>query len=96
MVPNQIFGRVFRLKYGEDTGTLYSIVQGEREYLITAKHCIAGIADEDTIEVMRDNQWHRFPVKICGHSVADVSVLATDRPLTTTSAFAPFTSQDLI
>src|ERR1700684_834402 len=48
----------------DETATGFTIGVDGREYLITAKHVVAGLGDQATIEVNQNDHWADLPVKI--------------------------------
>ena len=83
MITSNVWTRVFRLKYGDGYGTCFAIDVDDKEYLVTAKHLVAGISDSSTIEIFRQNEWHVLKVRLVGNAPGetDVTVLAGEAPL---------------
>jgi hypothetical protein len=75
--------RVNHGKTNEGTATAFTIDVDGREYLITAKHVVAGFKDEDTLEISMDGKWTPQKVKVfrCENPV-DIAVLIPDHQLT--------------
>lgn len=61
-VSTNILQRVFLIKYGNSGGASFTVDVQKRQYLITAKHVVAGIKKGDVIEIFHENRWK--PVKI--------------------------------
>jgi S1-C subfamily serine protease len=77
MITTNVFQRVFYIKYGNETGTCFSIDIDKRQYFITARHVIKGLRSGDVIELFHENLWKSINVKLIGHSqMFDVSVFA--------------------
>jgi S1-C subfamily serine protease len=83
LITANVIHRVFRIKYGQQTGTAFSIDVDGRQYLVTAKHLVAQLLGKDHVEIFANGNWGKLAVELVGHAVdADTSVLATDRRLT--------------
>jgi S1-C subfamily serine protease len=83
LITANVIHRVFRIKYGQQAGTAFSIDLDGRQYLVTAKHLLAQLVGKDHIEIFANRNWSKLPVELVGHAAdADISVLATDRRLT--------------
>ena len=79
MITSNVITRVFHLKYGIGTGTCFAIDYDDRQYLVTAKHVIANLKDDETVEIYNNQNWNKVNVKIVGHHpTADVSVFTID------------------
>jgi hypothetical protein len=67
----------------EGTATGFTIGVDGREYLITAKHVVAGLGDQATVQVEQNNHWANLPVKIfrCDDPI-DIAVLIPPFQLT--------------
>ena len=98
MITANVIYRVFRLKVGLGTGTAFTIEEGGREYLVTARHIAHSLQGECQIEVFRDGGWAPLQVASEGHAPGDVdiSVLAPSERLTPTRPFPlPASSEGL-
>jgi hypothetical protein len=84
VITANVLHRVFRIQYGSATGTPFAIDHGGKQYLVTAKHVVAGLGDTGTIDIYSRRTWRPHSVKLVGHGRAeiDVSVVAADRGLT--------------
>jgi len=79
MITSNVITRVFHLKYGEGTGTCFAIDYDKKQYLVTAKHVISDLKDDDSVEIYYNSNWVKVNVKIIGHHpTADVSVFCID------------------
>ena len=73
----------FFIRYGQSTGTAFTIDHEDKQYLVTAHHVLPDIADGSTIQVHRHGQWVDWPVKVVGSGnpnnlEEDVIVLALE------------------
>lgn len=64
VATNEIYYRVFKIKYHSMTGSSFTIDVDGRQYLITAKHILRSAKSFDTIQVFHDHQWKDMPVQI--------------------------------
>lgn len=80
MITSNVIHRVFHIKYGNGTGSCFAIDHGNKQYIVTAKHVINGLKEEDEIEFFNENTWKKTKVKLIGHSdVSDVSVFTLNQ-----------------
>ena len=86
MITANVIYRVFRLKVGFETGTAFTIEEGGREYLVTARHIAQSLQGNCQIELFKDRSWYSLQVTVIGHAPGDVdiSVLAPSEGLTPT------------
>ena len=91
MITANVIYRVFRLKVGLETGTAFTIEEGGRDYLVTARHIAHSLQGECQVEVFRDGGWAPLQVATVGHAPGDVdiSVLAPSERLTPTRPLPP-------
>jgi S1-C subfamily serine protease len=79
MITANVIQRVFHLKFGHGTGTCFAIDFDGRQYLVTAKHVIASLIDNDPIEIYFNGNWEKIVVRLIGHHpTADISVFCLD------------------
>lgn len=79
MITNNVYSRVFHIKYNNAIATCFSIDFEGKQYLITAKHVIVSMETEDFIELYFDGKWNKLKAKLVGHSSnSDVSVFVID------------------
>jgi S1-C subfamily serine protease len=91
MITANILTRVLYIKYGQGTGTAFTIEINERQYLITANHVVSGIKDGESISIFHDSNWEDIPVKLinCDKPDVDIIVLAASQQLTPTLPLEP-------
>ncbi|MBM4145834.1 MAG: trypsin-like peptidase domain-containing protein [Nitrospira sp.] len=84
-VTSNVYTRVLKIQVGKNTGTAFTLDVDGRQYLVTAKHVIADLKQEDSINIYRDNQWSLTPVKVlrCEEPI-DIAVLIPQKQLTST------------
>lgn len=64
MVPRSVLERVFSLKLGNETATGFAIEVDGKQYVVTARHLLAGSPSLSNIEIFHDNKWSAVPFKI--------------------------------
>src|SRR5581483_944241 len=75
-VTTNVLRRVLLIRVGDMLGTAFTIDIDGRQYLLTAKHVVEGLKDEDVIRVRKDRGWSTLHVKVlrCKDPV-DIAVL---------------------
>jgi len=83
MVPANILQRTLKIKYNERIGTCFTLDIENKQYVITARHIVQGIAKNDEIEVYQNSQWNKLPVKLVGlgENGIDIAVMALPQQL---------------
>lgn len=81
MLPVEIVDRTFKIEYGGGLGTAFALDIDNKQYLVTAKHCVKDIAGKSEIKLFRDGKWNPLAVELVGHSDVDISVLAPSTQL---------------
>lgn len=78
LVKSNILQRTFRIRYGTNSGTCFTVDVDGKRYLITARHIVGQIEEPSSVEIMHDGIWKPVLVDLVGHGAddIDVSVLA--------------------
>ena len=77
MITFNAIHRIFHLKIGEATGTVFALDYGGRQYLVTASHLLKGMETLDDVRIFHDGQWKAVPCQMVGIKPdADTAVLA--------------------
>ena len=77
MITFNVIHRIFHLKIGEATGTVFALDHGGRQYLVTASHLLEGMESLDDVRIFHDGQWKGLPCQMVGIAPdADTAVLA--------------------
>jgi hypothetical protein len=94
MITTNVIQRTFQLRFKDCTGTCFTVDLDGKQYLVTAKHCIEGLSDGDTIEVFHGDEWRRLSVSLVGHGPqdVDVSVVALHQQLSPVHPLPPTTA----
>jgi hypothetical protein len=87
-VTSNVFERVLRVRVKagtkhQATATAFTLDVDGHEYLITAKHVVQGLKDEDRVDVFMNDDWSPLSVKIfrCEDPI-DIAVLVPPHQLT--------------
>ncbi|WP_411845562.1 trypsin-like peptidase domain-containing protein [Roseibacillus persicicus] len=80
MIPSSYFNNIFQILYGEKIGTAFAIEHKGQEYLVTAKHVVEEISDNDEVFIRYEQKWLKLESKLIGHgqNEQDVTVLQVD------------------
>lgn len=93
MIPitSNILQRTFRLKYGESTGTCFTIDVDGRQYVVTARHVVKDIEPNDAIFVWHDKAWKKLNTTIAWVPEAgdDIAILSPEIQLSPTHPVTP-------
>lgn len=82
MITTNVYTRVFHIRYGQGTGTCFASDFEGRQYLVTAKHVIAGLTNNSNIELYHNGSWVTLQARLVGHHAsADVSVISINQSL---------------
>ncbi len=75
-VTSNVVRRTFLIQNGTATATAFTLDVDGRQYLITAKHVVAGMAASSTINIRKGDEWVPLPVKVlrCQDPI-DIAVL---------------------
>lgn len=89
-IPLEVVRRVFMIRTASNAGTSFTIDVDGRQYLITAKHLVAGLKPEDTIQIRKEDQWVPQKVKVlrCDDPI-DIAVLIPTEQLSITLKLEP-------
>lgn len=84
ILTNNVLQRILCIRTGESVGTAFTIDHEARQYIVTARHVVDGIASVCAISIRRQRQWVDVPVNVVGlgDADADVAVLAHAKPVT--------------
>jgi len=90
-VTSNVLYRVFLIKYKSTTGTAFTIDVDGRQYLVTARHVVPGIGDQDKISIFHENKWKPMmvkPIRVTPKEV-DIIVLIPPQQLSPTLQMEP-------
>ena len=78
MINLNVITRVFQIKWRSSQGTAFAIDYQNKQYLITARHVVEGIAHSDTVEIYYEQQWKHVNVSLVGSGAGgiDITVLS--------------------
>ena len=96
MIISDVLLRVFRVQYAGQQGTMFTVEQDGRQYLVSAKHIFECAQGNFEIELYHDNTWKPIRVTLTGHSnSSDISVFAANQVLTTPELVAEASCADI-
>jgi hypothetical protein len=81
MLPMEVADRTLHLSFGDGNGTCFVFDHLGKQYIVTARHVIDGIQENDTIQIAANDEWVPISVRLVGHSEVDVSVMAASQKL---------------
>ena len=81
MITTNAIQRTFHIKRGDATGTAFAIDRASRQYLVTARHVVDGIASGGAIAIFHENQWKNVTVDVVGIGKGDVDVAVLSCPI---------------
>jgi hypothetical protein len=89
-VTGNVINRVFLVRGPSEAGTAFTIEVDGRQYVVTAKHVVKGMKDDDTIQIQKNDQWSPITVKVlrCDDPV-DIAVLVPPSQLSTSFPLEP-------
>lgn len=78
MVSNNILQRTFHIAHNDAVGTGFTIDVEGRQYLVTARHVVEGLASGSQITALRSGTWQPIDIGDVWHSPtgADASLLS--------------------
>ena len=98
MITSNVIQRTLHIKRDNSEGTAFTLDHGGKQYLVTARHVVEGIASGERIFVVHEGQ--RKPVKIrvvgVGEGDVDVAVLACQQQLTPMHPLEPSEPKDFV
>jgi len=97
MVTRNILQRTFKIKFGESIATCFTLDIENRQYIITARHVVQKIAEDDEIEIYQNSQWNKLPIKLVGlgENDIDIAVIAPPQQLSPSLPLISAMDEDL-
>ncbi len=80
-VTSNVLRRVFLIKYKDNSGSAFTIDVDGRQYLVTAKHLVSGIGDQDTISLFHEGEWKPVTVKPIQVAPREVDIIVLVPPM---------------
>lgn len=97
MITSNVFHRTFRIRYGNGCGTCFTIDEDSRQYLVTARHVVAGIQQSDRVELFYQNQWHPFDSELVGEASGNIDITVLALPIQLSPTYPmPATTNDMV
>lgn len=77
MIPAKVLQQVFQIRHKNNLGSCFTIDIDNRQYIITAKHCIENF-DHAQFQIYKDGVWKNIEVSFVGFGShdADIAVLS--------------------
>ena len=78
MVTSDVLQRTLKIRRRRSTGTAFTIDRRGRQYLVTARHILAGMVPGESLGVWYEERWRALDVRVAGigEGEVDVAVLA--------------------
>ena len=91
MITSAIIHRTFHIRRANKTGSAFTIDRGGKQYLVTARHVVEGIASGESIFVVHEKRWKTVDINVVGvgEGEVDVAVLACQQQLSPTHPLEP-------
>lgn len=74
MISTGILQRTLHIRYGIRTGTAFVVDRDEKQYVVTARHVVKGIATGESINVFHEMRWKQIPIKVVGIGVGALDI----------------------
>ena len=83
VAPSDVLQRTYQLKYRNNTGTCFAVDVDAKQYLVTARHVVEGIAQRDRVALTHEGQWVDGEVDLvgAGQGNLDIAVISPLIPL---------------
>ena len=86
MVTSNVIQRVLNIRIDDSLGSAFTIDQGGRQYVVTARHVVEGIEAAQRTAVVYEDEWRDIDFSVVGvaEGDVDVAVLACGQQLSPT------------
>jgi S1-C subfamily serine protease len=92
-----VIERIIFIKYNDHYGTGFTVEVNDKQYIITAKHVVEGIKQNDSIFFFQDNQWKKIEVKNIKFKNPKIDAIALVPSIQLTPVTnVEFTSMDIV
>ena len=94
MVTANVVHRILHIGRADSQGTAFTVDHGGKQYLVTARHVVEGIASGERISVVHQEQQELIEINVVGvgEGVVDVAVLACQQQLSPMHPLEPTTA----
>ena len=91
MITNNVINRMLHIRRANKTGSAFTIDRGGKQYLVTARHVVEGIASGESISIVQEKRWTTVDINVVGvgEGEVDVAVLAGQQQLSPTPPLEP-------
>ncbi|MCY3559218.1 MAG: serine protease [Chloroflexi bacterium] len=86
MITSNVLYRTFHIRFGGGTGTAFVVDRERRQYLITARHVVEGIATGNLIDVFHEKEWKQVRVSVVSTGTEDTDIAVLSLPVRLTPA----------
>ena len=78
MITANVISRTFHIKWRNSIGTAFTIDHLGKQYLITARHVVEGVSNNDAIAINHGQEWKNLEVRLVGAGTGriDAAVLS--------------------
>ena len=80
-VTANVLHRVFLIKFEQSSGNAFTIDVDKKQYLVTAKHVVPRIEDNDEILLFHKGEWKKLSVKVIAIADKEVDVVVLIPPI---------------
>ncbi len=81
MITTNVIHRTFHIRYGNLTGTTFTIDRDNKQYLVTARHVVKDIKTGSSIAIFHDKQWKSTTVEVVGIGAGEIDVVVLTCPV---------------
>ena len=98
MITTNVIQRMLHISRDDRTGSAFTFDRGGKQYLVTARHVVEGIASGESIFVAQEKRWKVVDINVVGvgEGEVDVAVLACQLQLSATYPLEPVGPQALL
>ena len=91
MITSNIIQRMLHIRRADKTGSAFTLDREEKQYLVTARHVVEGIASGESIFIGLKKRWEPIEINVVGvgEDEVDVAVLACQQQLSPTLQLEP-------
>ena len=91
VISQNVINCMLHIRRANKTGSAFTIERGGKQYLVTARHVVEGIASGESIFIVHEKQWQTVDINVVGvgEGEVDVAVLAGQQQLSPTPSLEP-------
>jgi hypothetical protein len=94
MVPSNVLQRTFRIQFGGQVGTCFTLDVDGRQYIVTARHILPQVSGQAAIQIKHDSKWAELVCGVvgAGEGEIDIAVLAPPHVISPSLPLDPTTN----